>query len=266
MRSARQAIAEETLTILRTGSYSHPGAGQVLLARQIDRAVRATRLHPPDEPLPELAAATDLPVIEVTSETTLEAARRLGADVACLVFASARNPGGGFRTGANAQEESIARASALYACQQAVPEFYQFHRRLADHRYSDRIIYSPQVPVFRGDDGGLLARPYAAAFLTAAAPNLTAIRASQPEAADTVPAVLCARARRVLQVAAAHGHRRLVLGAWGCGVFGNDPAIVATAFHSLLQERGGGFDLVVFAVHDPQPGRPTYALFREIVS
>jgi uncharacterized protein (TIGR02452 family) len=259
-------MAEETLAILRTGGYSHPDAGEVLLARQIDRAVSATRLHPPGESLPELAASDAPPVIEVTPETTLAAARRLAGDVACLVFASARNPGGGFRTGANAQEESIARASALYACQQAAPQFYQFHRRLADLRYSDRIIYSPDVPVFRGDDGELLARPYAAAFLTAAAPNLTAIRASQPEAADTVPAALCARARRVLQVAAAHGHRRLVLGAWGCGVFGNDPAIVATAFHSLLQERGGGFDRVVFAVHDPQPGRPTYALFRELMS
>ena len=42
--------------------------------------------------------------------------------------------------------------------------------------------------------------------------------------------VLQARARKVLQVAAHQGHRTLVLGAWGCGVFRNDPSVVAEAF------------------------------------
>jgi uncharacterized protein (TIGR02452 family) len=147
--------------------------------------------------------------VEGTGETTLAAAGRLGGDVACLVFASARNSGGGFLNGAQAQEESLARASALHACQRVVPQFYAFHRRQPDLRYSDRVIYSPSVPVFRHDDGTLLPRPYLASFLTAAAPNLAAITATQPESAVTVPAVLRARAVRVLQIAAAHGHRRL---------------------------------------------------------
>jgi len=32
------------------------------------------------------------------------------------------------------------------------------------------------------------------------------------------------------RLAAAHGYTRLVLGAWGCGVFRNDPEVVAAAF------------------------------------
>jgi hypothetical protein len=47
-------------------------------------------------------------------------------------------------------------------------------------------------------------------------------------------------AERVLAVAAHHGARRLVLGAWGCGVFRNDPREVADAFHAHLTA-GGAF-------------------------
>lgn len=54
-----------------------------------------------------------MPAVEVTTESRLAAARRLGDATAALVFASARNPGGGFRTGARAQEEDIACACAL---------------------------------------------------------------------------------------------------------------------------------------------------------
>jgi uncharacterized protein (TIGR02452 family) len=183
--------------------------------------------------------------------------------VACLVFASAKSPGGGFLNGAQAQEESLARASALYRCQLAVPQFYAFHRQQGDLRYSDRVIYSPAVPVFRDDDGTLLARLYPVSFLTAAAPNLGAILVDQPGLAAAVPGVLRARAARVLDVAAAHRHRVLVLGAWGCGVFRNDPVLVASVFAQLLRHRGGWFEQVVFAVLDRQPGAPTYRAFAD---
>jgi uncharacterized protein (TIGR02452 family) len=263
--SMLRAVAEETIAILERGTYSVPGSGQVRLAGDIDQAVAGTRLYLPGDELPLAGPAAGSPRVEVTRETTLAAARRLGAHVACLVFASAKNPGGGFRNGAQAQEESLARASALYVCQLAVPGFYEFHRRQKDLRYSDRVIYSPAVPVFRNDDGELLARPYPVTFLTAAAPNLGAITASQPGAAGGVPAALLARAERVLQVAAAHQHRRLVLGAWGCGVFGNDPAVAAAAFARLLQPPSG-FDHVVFAVHDRQPGAPAFRTFSDILT
>jgi uncharacterized protein (TIGR02452 family) len=270
MNSRLRAIAHETIGILERGQYGVPGGDQVRLAEDIARAVAGTRLYLPDDELPPAGPATGARVevtrrVEVTPETTLAAARRLGGDVACLVFASAKHPGGGFRNGAQAQEESLARATALYACQLAAPEFYEFHRRQKDLRYTDRIIYSPAVPVFRDDDGALLAQPYPVSFLTAAAPNLGAITASQPDAAGTVPAVLRARAARILQVATAHQHRRIVLGAWGCGVFGNDPAVVATVFARLLQPPAD-FGQVVFAVHDRQPGTPVYRAFSDILT
>jgi uncharacterized protein (TIGR02452 family) len=242
---------------------------RIRLADDVTRAVAGTRLYLPDDALDvtpdELGAPVtpDASRIEVTNETTLEAARQLAdPDLACLVFASAKNPGGGFLTGAQAQEESVARASALYTCLTAVPEFYAFHRAQDDLRYSDRVIYSPAVPVFRDDKGQFIDDPYLVTFLTAAAPNAGAIARNQPQVAHTIRATLRARAARVLDVAAAHGHRRLLLGAWGCGVFRNDPVMVADAFAEALSKRDR-FEYVRFAVLDRQPGTPTYAAFTQ---
>jgi uncharacterized protein (TIGR02452 family) len=251
-------IARRTVEIAESGRYSIDG-GDVVIGDAVRAAVAGTRYYQPEDVI-DCSGPSVEPVIEVTYESTLAAARRLGPRAASLNFASAKNPGGGFLGGARAQEESLARASALYLSLRAAPQFYAYHRAHRDLRYSDRVIYSPQVPVFRDDKGNLLEKPYQTSFLTAAAPNLGAINANQPELAGDVPAVLAARARRVLAVAAAHGHRELVLGAWGCGVFRNDPATVAEAFSGAMAAVPR-FDRVVFAILDGLPGTPVYAAF-----
>jgi uncharacterized protein (TIGR02452 family) len=265
-RDRLRAVAADTIAILGRGHYHSESGSIVDIAEDIVAAVAGTRLFTPDQRLPVDGPANHEPIIDVTTETTLAAAQRLSAaddgDVAALVFASARNPGGGFLSGAQAQEESIARSSALYHCLQQIPDFYAHHRGDHDLRYSDRVIYSPAVPVFRDDTGRLLDRPYRTALLTAAAPNLGAILTNQPEHAANVPQVLQRRAIRVLQIAAAHGHRRLILGAWGCGVFRNDPVTVADAFALALREVNQ-FDHVVFAVYDTIAGTPAFTAFRK---
>jgi uncharacterized protein (TIGR02452 family) len=260
-------VAAQTVAIVSEGRYTAPSGRTVAIADDVWAAAGGTRLYQPDEPLPD-PQGTATARVEVTTESTVEAGRRLsrnqaGPDAAALVFASARNPGGGFLRGAKAQEEDIARASALQACLSTQPSFYTSHRGDPDLRYSDRVIYSPRVPVFRGEDGELLEQPYQLSFLTAAAPNLRAVRANQPERAASVPAVLRARAARVLRVAAAHGHRQLVLGAWGCGVFANAPTEVATAFQEALHAVPY-FDIVVFAILDRTGGGPTYRVFADM--
>jgi uncharacterized protein (TIGR02452 family) len=260
MSSRLRAIARDTVAILERGRYRTAGGEEVTIDVSLAAAVAGTRLYRPDDALPVPPAGATLPVIEVTNESSLAATRRLGGDVACLVFASARNPGGGFLNGAQAQEESIARAGGLYSCLRAAGDFYAHHRSHPELTYSDRVVYSPAVPVFRDDDGTLLPAPYPVSFLTAAAPNRGAIARNQPEHLPDVPLILRRRAARVLHVAAAHGHRRLVLGAWGCGVFGNDPATVANAFAAALAECRW-FDRVVFAVLDRVRSAPTRAAF-----
>ena len=260
MSARLRAIALETVSIVERGGYASPTGGLVEIRDDVLRAVSGTRLYLPSDPLPEpgIEAA---PVIEVTTESTLEAGRRVGPGAAALVFASARNPGGGFLNGARAQEEDIARASALYECLRSVPEFYAYHRAESDLRYSDRVIYSPDVPVFRYGQR-LVDRPYPLSMLTCAAPNRGAIALNQPHLLDGVGSALNVRAERVLRVAAAHGHRALVLGAWGCGVFANSPALVASVFKTALR-RVPAFDRVVFAILDRTGTGPAYRAFAE---
>jgi uncharacterized protein (TIGR02452 family) len=260
--SRLRGIARETVAIAERGSYQAPLGGTVFIGDDVTRAVAGTRLYQPDTALPPHSSTSRQATVELTNESSLAATLRLGGDVACLVFASARNPGGGFLNGAQAQEESLARGSALYPCLRAAGDFYRDHRAEPNLTYSDRVIYSPAVPVFRDDKGALAPTPYLVSFLTAAAPNRTAIVRSQAEHTDDIPAILLRRATRVLEVAAAHGHRRLVLGAWGCGVFGNDPATVANAFTTALSH-SPWFDQVTFAVLDRQPQAPTHAAFRQ---
>jgi uncharacterized protein (TIGR02452 family) len=264
MNHRLRRIAAETVAIIDRGGYEGPSGEWVDLAPAIRRAVPGTRLHLPDDPLPTSGKDVTVPLVEVTNESTLAAARRLGPGTSALVFASARNPGGGFLTGARAQEEDIARASALHACLTAAPDFYSHHRSERDLRYSDRVIHSPGVPVFRDDTGALLDQPYLVSMITAAAPNLAAIRTNQPHLAESVPAAVRTRALRVLQVAAAHGDRRLVLGAWGCGVFGNNPGVVADSFAAALRQVTR-FEEVVFAVLDRTPAAATYQTFADTI-
>ncbi|MES4905508.1 MULTISPECIES: TIGR02452 family protein [unclassified Streptomyces] len=277
MSGRLRAIAGETERIVAEGGYTTPSGHEVRLAEHIERAIGGTRLHEPAHTVASRrgpAPAEDRDTrFEVTGESSLEAARRLvgegdGADgaVAVLNFASARNPGGGYLNGAQAQEEALCRASALYACLRAAPEFYAAHRADPSPFYSDRVIHSPGVPVFRDDRGALLDAWYEVGFLTSAAPNAGVV-AQRGMDTSRLPGALASRAGRVLEVAVAHGYRHLVLGAWGCGVFRNDPAAVAEAFRAHLVAPGrfaGRFERVVFAVLDRRADSPTRAAFADV--
>lgn len=263
MSARLRGIAQQTEQIVMAGVYRREDGREVRLAAAVEAARAGTRMSGPGPvPVPPWAPAETS--FEVTGESSLEAARRLGGPVAVLNFASARNPGGGYLNGAQAQEEALCRASALYTCLLGAREFYEHHRAHRDPFYSDRVIHSPAVPVFRDDRGRLLDEPYTAGFLTAAAPNAGVVLRDAPERAARLPDALAVRAERVLETAAAHGYRHLVLGAWGCGVFRNDPAQVAGAFRALLGPGGrfsDAFEHVVFGVLDRTPGHVVRAAF-----
>ena len=263
MSARLRDLARATEEIVAAGSYRASDGREVRLAAAIKAARAGTRLYGPG-PLDVLPAPSPLATsFEVTGESSLEAARRLPGPVAVLNFSSARNPGGGYLNGAQAQEEALCRASALYTCLLGVREFYDHHRTHRDPFYTDRVIHSPEVPVFRDDRGHLLDTPYTAGFLTSAAPNAGVVRRTASGRAAELPSALASRAERVLETAATEGYRRLVLGAWGCGVFQNDPAMVAAAFRDLLVggRFDGRFERVVFAVLDRTRGATTRAAF-----
>jgi uncharacterized protein (TIGR02452 family) len=281
-----RGLAQATLTILERGEYTTNAGQRVDVSARIAAAVQGTRLYAPGEydalrtnaarPQPPPPAAppvprTEVPRIEVTDETTAAAARRVvgeapadcGSDVVALNYASAKNPGGGFLTGAKAQEEDLARCSALYACLLTQRAYYDANRAAGSMIYTDHIIYSPRVPFFRDERLELLPAPFDLSIVTAPAPNAGEAQKTGHSRAE-IRAALIARAGHVLTVMAAHGHRTLVLGAWGCGVFRNDSAEVADAWAYWLAapEFASAFDRVVFAVYDRGAGQPNLTAFR----
>jgi uncharacterized protein (TIGR02452 family) len=260
-RNERTLIAAETVQILSAGSYTSPSGQPVSILAELNHSVNETRLFTPGQ-LAKIAeiepASRGSPQIRVSNCTTLSTAKELhavyGAErIALLNFASARNPGGGFLSGSQAQEESLARASGLYASLSRMIEYYEANRRSKSMLYTDHMIYSPRVPVFRDDADRLLDVPWRVSMITAPAVNAGVVRSREPENISRIREVMDHRIRCVFALAAHHGHDAIVLGAWGCGVFANDPQEVAELFARQLRGPGRyaqAFTEVVFAILD----------------
>lgn len=264
-------MAKETVAICDCGYYVAPNGARVTIAEDLAKAKARTVLYSPeDQPVVRKTNARRATRFEVRNETTFQALARLAPSnvghLACLNFASAKNPGGGFLNGSLAQEEALCCASALYPCLLEAPKYYERNRANRSALYLDLAIYSPSVPFFRDDKGILLAKPVIASVITAPAPNAGAIAANEPANLQHVETTLKRRAELVLGIAAAHEVDVLVLGAWGCGVFRNDPHTVARTFAEFLNTPGkftGCFAEVVFAVFDRSQGETTYRAFAE---
>lgn len=299
-RSGRSRIAHQTLEILEEGLYVNGYDRAVHIKKDMEQAIQNSVLYRPSE-LSELGeklrkggrgrideqassagnqqesrsmeSRGNLARVEVTSETTLAAAARLTLEegrtnVVCLNFASAKNPGGGFLGGSQAQEESLARATGLYPCIAQMTEMYEYNRKQRTCLYSDHMIYSPGVPVIRDDYDRLLDQYYTTALITAPAVNAGVVK-ERKEATDAeIKSVMKQRIRYVLEVAAVQGHRTIVLGAFGCGVFRNEPEQVASYFAEVLDEEGyrDYFDHIVFAVYDRSAGQRTLEAFKRLLA
>lgn len=117
------------------------------------------------------------------------------------------------------------------------------------------------MPVFRHDDGTNLDQPWLLDVITCAAPFAPIV--GQPESGE----LLERRIHRVLAIARAYGYTSLVLGAWGCGAFKNDPRRTAEDFRAALEGPfDGAFSDVVLAITDWSPERKTLGPFRDVFS
>jgi uncharacterized protein (TIGR02452 family) len=263
-RGAAARMGAEAVEIAGSGGYRSPSGASVDISAAVAKAVACKVSIPSEVPLHgPRKAAFDTMTTEVSNETTLGAARRLresGAEPLALNFANGIHPGGGFLSGARAQEEALCRSSALYATL-AGDAMYAAHARRPAPDSTDWCILSPAVPVFRADDGSLLEEPWLLSFITCAAP--VASRIGEAAAAG----LMKKRIARVLEVAAAYGYEALVLGAWGCGAFGNDARETARSFvESLSGPFRGCFKHVVFAVTDWSEERRFLGPFRDAIS
>jgi uncharacterized protein (TIGR02452 family) len=257
-RQQAAALGQSALAAISAGTHLDAAGQPVDWGAAVAAAVAAKRSLPPDAVLPqEEPPEFIVTAVQVVNESTHAAARRLTTTdrrVVALNFANGIHPGGGFQQGNRGNESVLCRSSALFATLSGDP-MYAAHaaRPLPDS--TDWTILSPDVPVFRADDGTPLDQPWSLAILTCAAPY--APKLGQETAAD----LMQTRIRRVLAIARAHRYTGLVLGAWGCGTYGNDPARIAAIFHEALQEQAGAFQAVVFAIADWSPERRLLAPF-----
>ncbi len=252
-RKQRQRLAEDTIAVLERGQYQVDGA-TVSLRDAIDRAIEGTVEYPPEREVANPPAGDAATRVRVENIGALAAARRLldegHARVCVLNFASAYLAGGGWLRGSQAQEEALVRVSALYPSLLAAPRYYAYHKQRQDPMHSDYAIYSPAVPVFREARGELLSAPWPCSFVTCPAVQAKKVRAAGGSE-GAIESAMARRVARVLAIMALHGHDAIVLGAWGCGVFGNAPETIAELFASQLRgEFTGVFSAVDFAVLD----------------
>ncbi len=199
----------------------------------------------------------------VVNEDSFQAARRFENSLV-MNFANAHQAGGGFLLGANAQEEALCRCSTLYASisSDAASEMYKYNNTHISSVESDYMILSPEVCVFRNEKCVLSDDPFMTSVITVPAPNRfgAAVFAS----GKTISETMTRRIRIILRVAAKNGYKNLVLGAWGCGAFGNKPEAVSGYFKAVLigEKYGRCFDNVCFAVYGKEDGKNISA-FRE---
>ncbi|KAH9484926.1 hypothetical protein JR316_0001828 [Psilocybe cubensis] len=197
------------------------------------------------------------------------------ARIGVLNFASATQPGGGFLEGARAQEESIARSSTLYVSltTPAARPFYAAHAKDSGGGfYSHAMIYSPNVHIFRDDNGGWV-KPHQVDVLTSPAVNAAHVRRASrfrhippAQLEANIEEVMRERMARVLALFERQGARNLVLGSFGTGVFKNDVRKVARVWRELLVSQGArfsrSFENVAFMIPDDE----TRAVYESVLN
>ena len=288
-RNERRVIAKSTLEVIEAGRYT-VGEVEHDIRPQLEAMLSGTRYYDPDsllslwpQPTPTSNHARKKPTeISVVEISTLESANLLSSTpytseeetrrrVGVLNFASAKNPGGGFQSGAQAQEESIARSSTLYPsliCS-AGEKFYAPHKK--DPKggyYSHAMIFSPNVTVFRTDSGKFI-DPIQIDIVTSAAVNAgVARRTLNGQVAGEAEEVKIGKAMkermgRILFLFEKQGVKDIVLGSFGTGVFQNKVSLVAAIWAELLVAPGArfsnSFDRVVFGIL----GHATFVEFRD---
>ena len=160
--------------------------------------------------------------------------------VAILNFADALVPGGLVLYGAPTQEENICRCSNLYETLLECPVYYNLNRQNGTDIYLDNMIYSENVTVFKDDETYENVEPMLMDVITCPAPSMHL-------SDDMAEKIFIRRIRKILVCAQNNGVNKIVLGAWGCGAFGQSPIVVGRAFAKVLSEQNA-FDEVVFAI------------------
>ena len=250
-------IAEDTQSIFDSGGFKE----------EIDYCYTNTRLYEPGGIFVNLEVEqkedVEISVIEsTTTNAAYEMFERFGR--ACVLnFASAKKPGGGWKNGSVAQEESLARVSGLYYSLIKYNEIYK-GKWAESNYYQDYYIYSEDVPFIK-DDEGILMNTVPISVITSASVNRNCFKTITEDIENTIEHIMRKRINDIFRVAINNGQRHIVLGAYGCGVFKNDSKDVAEYFKDSLGRYKNSFDSIVFAIYDNTPNKEVLNNFKSII-
>ena len=255
------------------------------LSASLISAKEGTRVFPEDD-YPVFDRAEEDTKITVTGDKSFEASMRLkredpSAHIAVMNFANAIIPGGGVKKGSNAQEECLCRASTLYPLiyrKSLYSAYYKLHEDKKSARATDALIYTPGVVICKSDEDLPQRLPkekwVTVDVITVAAPDLRDrpnIHFDLIGGGDHMTSweqfgYHVRRAMHILTCAAAMGADTLVLGAFGCGAFRNDPYVVARAYKTALEEFPKVFRKIEFAVYCKPGSTENYDAFRTVLN
>lgn len=271
----RIAVFEDTMNWVKNDSD---------LADSIVEAKKKTKIFWEDDyPVFECDELYDTE-ITVSKDRSYEAAMKLkksmpDSKIAVMNFANAFHAGGGVTKGSSAQEECLCRTSTLYPLlyrRSLRDTFYKHHHTLNTSKASDALIYTEGVIICKTDEDLPKRMPkedwVSVDVITVAAPDL--------RTKSNIHAALVGngtymndaelfgyhvkRAIHILTCAAAKGADTLVLGAFGCGAFQNNPEVVAHAYKIALAEFPKVFKRIEFAVYCSPKDQTNYDIFSKM--
>lgn len=255
-------VANETVDILEKGFYINSKGNLVQISFDIEYSVKQSKFISHLDNIDLCVSNLLNPNIEVVNETSGDAAQRWTKEgkknIVILNFASGKHPGGGWLRGAKAQEEDLARASTLFYSLANNTNYYLNNKKANTPLYTSGIIYSPNVIFFRDRYDNLLDEPYSAAVITCPAPNLSEMDIDS----KVIIPILTERILRILSVATNNGHQNIILGAWGCGIFKNDPNDISDIFKRFIGIMKT-YSNVCFPVYDTRKDEPLFNIFRK---
>lgn len=245
-RTADIHMFEDTMQILKQGYYmkdnrkiqlklsaSEMKEIQVYLPEEVRRICVSTEFRPADNVSGNCIRSTEnIDSYALARKRTAEGISKL----LVLNLASPVHPGGGVRRGAKAQEEDLCRKSSLLLSleSQTAGRYYDYNASLNSYMGSDALMLTPCTEIIKDENGELLDNTVVVSVLTCAAPKITFGKEGMSETAYRQ--LVYDRIAGMLKAAAFFGYRYLILGAWGCGAYGNDAAVISDLFLRALDE------------------------------
>lgn len=163
-----------------------------------------------------------------------------------LIFGSAYKPGGGVLNGAKAQEEDISRHTTFYFQVKDNNEFYGLTHK--DYNYSDYALYVEKGLMLTDIYNIKLKEYKEVSFITIAAPNLSAFRKNKINInEDDIYKIYKRRLQSFFNFAELKGYKEVIVGPWGCGVFGLSVEKTAFIFKDIMNEKIFSGD-VIFSI------------------